>query len=688
MKSARAGWLLTYLLLYAAVAQAGPSGAEPKQVKIKADSLSLDVQSDTYQAEGSVHLMEQGASLFADSVIYSRLSGEALAKGNVFLEKSGDTLKGDEISLNLLTRRGEVSNGELFIKQPNFRVRGKVMEKTGDEDYRIARGTFTTCDGDNPSWRFEAREVKVTLDDYATARDAVFYAGDIPLLYTPYLVFPAKRERQSGLLIPKFGRSSRKGFFIDQPYYWAINPSQDVTFDLDLESSRGVGEGADYRYIRARGSEGRLQEFLIYDTNADRVRGQLDQKHIEMITPSTILSSDVHLITDRSYFRDYGDVAGEYNRQLLESTVSLDHSWRRYTLAAEVRYAEDLLARNNDATLQRLPSISLIGAGEKLGPFFYSLDSAFENFQRNAGVTGQRIQLHPRLSYYAKPAGLLDLSVYGGYRERIYNVYGAEAPGEVREVGQADAGAVASLPLERIYGGKLRHLLIPSVRYSFVDHKPDNDFPAPGQLFDYGDRVLGESIASWSLSSVFTGKFAEEGGAPEYRDLLYLRLSQGYQFSGERRDLLTLVDPGHHLTDLMLEGRITPIREGSLWVDGRYNTVDGNLSTLNLGLDYKGEETTQAAVAYRYSRNQLDYLEGRVVFPVAPAFTGTVIGRYSFDKGGFLESRYALEYKQQCWSVTGTYIDRPGSQLIPENREFTVNFALSGLGTVGPLRAF
>jgi LPS-assembly protein len=688
MKSARALWLLSYLLFSAAVAQAAPPEAESKQVKIKADTLSVDVPSDSYHAEGAVHLMDDGASLFADSVIYGRLSGQAVASGNVFLEKAGDTVKGDRISLNLRTRRGEVSNGELFIKKPNFRVRGKLLEKTGDEDYHVERASFTTCDGDAPSWHFEARDVKVTLDDYATARDAVFYAGDVPLLYTPYLVFPAKRERQSGLLIPKFGRSSQKGFFIDQPYYWAINASQDVTFNLDLESSRGAGEGADYRYIRARGSEGRFQEFFIYDTEQNRIRGEVNQKHLEIISPSTILSSDVHLITDRSYYRDYGDIAGEYNRQLLESSVSLDHSWQRYSVAGEVRYAEDLQAKNNDATLQRLPAISFIGAGEKVGPFFYSLDSGFENFQRKAGVTGERLQLHPRLSYYAKPAGLLDLSLYGGYQERIYNAYGAGTPSGVREVGQADAGANVSLPLERIYGGTLRHLLIPGFEYGFVDHRRDNDFPAPGQIFDYGDRVLGQSLATWSLSSVFTGKFSEEGGAPEYRDLLYLKLSQGYQFSGQRRDLLTLVDPGHHLTDLMLESRVTPVKGAALSLDSRYNTIDGNLSTLGVGIDFKGEGTNLAAVSYRYSRHELDYLEGRVVFPVAPRFTGTVLGRYSFDKGGFLESRYALEYKQQCWSVIADYSDRPGSPQIPANRGFTVNFALMGVGTLGPLRAF
>jgi LPS-assembly protein len=684
MNPARACWLLTYLLFFAAPAHAAPPAADPKQVTLEADTLTIDVPADSYRARGSVRVVQDGASLLADSVIYRRLSGEALAEGGILLEKGGDTVKGDRLSLNMISRQGEILNGELFVKKSNFRLRGKRLEKTGDEQYHVERASFTTCDGDKPSWRFDARDLVVTLDEFATARDAVFYVGDIPLLYTPYLIFPVKTDRQSGLLLPRIGQSSKKGFYIDQPYYWAITPSQDVTFDLDLESSRGVGGGVDYRYMRARGSEGRLQGFGIYDTKVEKFRGELSQKHLELLSPRTTVASDIHFVTDRRYYLDYGEFSGEYNRQLHESTVSVDHTWQRYGVTGLVRYSEDLIASNNDATLQRLPELGFIAAGDKLGPFFFSMDSGFTNFQRIAGVTGQRLELHPRLTLYAKPAGLLDLSLYGGYRERFYNAYGTDARSGVQQIGQADAGAAVSLPLERIYHGRVRHLLIPSLEYEMVQEKRDDALP----FFDFGDRVLGQSIARWSVANVVTGKFTREEGAPEYRDLLYLKLSQGYQFSGERRDLLTLVDEGHRLTDLMLESRVTPTQGVSVALDGRYNPIDGNLSTANVALEAKGEGSNLAALGYRYSRGELDYLEGRLAFPIASWLSATVFARYSFDKGAFLESRYALEYKRQCWSVIATFADRPGTQTIPGNKAFTVNFSLAGIGALVPMRVF
>jgi LPS-assembly protein len=683
MKPARAAWLLSYLLFSASLAHAAQPAAD-KEVTIKADTLTVDVPSDSIRARGAVRIEQEGVALIADSVIYSRLSGDALAEGDVLLESNGDTMKGDRLSLNLITQQGELSNGELFIKKPNFRVRALSLKKTGDASYRLQRGSFTTCDGEKPSWRFEARDVVVSLNEFATARDAVFYAGDVPIMYTPYLIFPIKRERQSGLLIPKVGQSTKKGFYLDLPYYWAINPSQDATFNLALESSRGVGLGVDYRYLRSGGSEGSLQGFGIYDSDAGRFRGELNQRHLELLSPNTTLASDIHLLTDRDYFLDYGEYSGDYNRQLQVSTVSFDHRWERYGLSGELRYTEDLLAPSNDTTLQRLPELNFIAAGEKAGPFFFSMDSRFVNFQREEGVTGQRLQLHPRLSYYAKPTSALDLSLYGGYLQRLYNGSGGVAGSGIQQVGQADAGGVLSLPLERIYGGRLRHLLIPSLEYRFVQHRHDENMP----FFDFDDDVLGQSIASWSLSNLVTRKYELAGGATEYRDLLYLKLSQGYQFSGERRDLLTLVDEKHKVTDLMLESRINPMKGITLAVDGRFNPVDGVISTSNLALEYKGEGSNLAHVGYRHSKGQLDYLEGSFAFPLSTQFSATVLGRYSFDKPGLLESRYTLEYKQQCWSVIAAYSDRPGSIEIPRNKEFTLNFTLAGIGALGPIRAF
>lgn len=645
---------------------------------LKADVVTIDSKSDSYEAKGNVRMVRDGYSLLADSVIYNRLTEDATARGGVLLEKGDDILRGSKLRLNLDTQQGELLDADLLVKKTNFRIRGRRVDKTGDKDYLVQGGSFTTCSGEPPSWRFEARQVKVTLDEYASGRDAIFYAGNLPLFYFPYLVFPVMKERQSGLLIPQVGRSSKKGLYLTQPYYYAIDPSQDVTFTLDLQSSRGVGSALDYRYLRGNGSEGSLNAYGIYDFPFGRYRGELNQKHIEFFSPDTVFTSNLHIISDRSYYKDYGEAVGEYNRQYYESTLSIDHKWERYDVTGLLDYVEDLSSPSNDQSLQRLPALTLVGAGQKIGPAFLSLNAGATNFQRVQGDTGARLELHPRLSLYTHPTRELDLSLYGGYQERIYSAFGSQSGTGTQGIGIADAGGALSLPLERIYQGAYRHVLTPAVGYSFVQEKGQDRLP----LFDFDDRVLPMSQVTWSISNTVTGKELLEGGIPTYRDLFYLRLSQGYQFTGTRRDLLTLVDEGHHLTDLMLEGRVTPLKNVTFGADGRINPVRGYLSTANLSALATGEKGNEAAFAYRFSRGEVHYLEGRFSYPIVTPFVASAMERYSLDKGGLLESRYALEYRHQCWSVVFSYSERPG------NREFMTSFSLTGVGQLGSLRLF
>ncbi len=672
-----------FLLFQAASAtEITPAGS----VKITADTLSYESKSASYQAKGNVHMRYDGVSLLADSVIFREEQNEAFAAGGVVMERDGDVLHGDTLSLNTATEQGEVANGDLFIKKPNFHIRSGKMSKLGKEDYRMERGSFTTCDGDSPSWRFTARDLNVTLEEYATGKDVVFYVKDIPLLYTPYIIFPVKRERQSGFLIPAIRNSSKKGFNVDLPFYWAINPSQDATFDLDIQSKRGVGTGLDYRYMGQRGSEGTFRGYGIFDTSQSRFRGDVVEKHWEALSDTLIFRSDINMASDRDFYTDFAEEAGEYNRQDLESTASLTQNWQDYALAAELRYVEDLYAPNNSATQQKLPSVSFTGIRRKIGatPLFFSLDSSFVNFYREEGLNGQRLTLHPTVATYFQPIAGVGVSAFAGYGQRLYNAYGADPGRGSRGTGVADAGVTASTSFARVYDTewgalrKVRHQLVPEVGYAFVQQRNQEELP----FFDYDDRVVGQNLVTLSLTNYLAGKFIQADGSPVYRDLLYLRLSQGYQASGSRRDLLTLVDEGRTLTDLRLESRFTPTPALSLDLDSRFNTYQGRFSTANLSADYKDGGGNSAGIGYRFSRDQVEYMEGRIGVALVKPFVFNYTNRYSFDKGSFLESDYALEYKHQCWNVTFSYRDRP------DNREFMVTFSLAGLGAIGPIKTF
>jgi LPS-assembly protein len=99
---------------------------------------------------------------------------------------------------------------------------GERMDRIGESNYEIRRGTFTTCEDDDPPWSFRFNSGTADLDDIVYGRDASFWVKSVPLLpWVPFFAAALRRERQSGFLFPEFGQSSRRGYFAKVPSYGA-----------------------------------------------------------------------------------------------------------------------------------------------------------------------------------------------------------------------------------------------------------------------------------------------------------------------------------------------------------------------------------------------------------------------------------------------------------------------------------
>src|ERR1700693_2545966 len=127
------------------------------------------------------------------------------------------------------------------------------------------------------------------------------------------------RERGSGFLIPRVGFSNRRGFQLLQPYYWAIDKSQDMTVSLDVETSLRIGLLDEYRYAFSRYSYGSFQvgyfnEYIRGDTadvsvppgispNPPQNRVGIIGNHTQDLGPATGYV-DVLLVGDNLFLRE------------------------------------------------------------------------------------------------------------------------------------------------------------------------------------------------------------------------------------------------------------------------------------------------------------------------------------------------------------------------------------------------
>jgi LPS-assembly protein len=674
--------ILLFVLFAPSVLLAAEQTGAPGMV-IRADVMGHEASSDLIKANGKVEMTWQDMTMTADTATFNRTSQTLTAKGNVYLVKGGDILQGDYLVMDTETGRAEMENGRIFMKQGNFRADGKQIARTGDNDYALRKGGLTTCDAAVPSWKFGASELDVTLEEFATGSNVIFYVKDIPVFYFPYIMLPVKRDRQSGLLFPKFGNSSKRGVSVDIPYYWAISPSQEATIDLDVQSKRGVGLGLDYRYLRSRASEGSLGGYLIYDNNAKKERGQLVQFHKEQFSDSFSLVTSLNLTSDRSYLTDYGEKSGEYNRQYYDSRIALTKFWNNWLASAQAIYTQDYYTSSNTTTLQRAPELSFYGVREQV-PYipnlYFDMDLVATNYYREKGMDGQRAILEPRLtSIHSLFDGRVNVSFFGGAQLRAYNTSKAD-PGikDDQLIAIPKAGTQISSSFSRLYDvalldyQRLRHELVPSLSYLYVGSVDQSAVP----VFDQQDQLHAQQTVSFSLASNLSGRIAKAGAA-EYRNLMTLRLLQAYSFSGTRSNLLSLDNDNRHWGNLVLESETWVHKNIRLLFDLRYNHYNRRISSTASGAEFNDLRGNTARISYRKAEQQLDYLEGGTTIALVNPLYLTYTTRYSFDKQDFLESYYQVEYRHQCWSVIAGYRERPN------DRAWTVNFNLAGLFSIG-----
>jgi LPS-assembly protein len=646
-------------------------------VKLDADQLDFDEHLGVYRAAGAVHLASGLLDLRADKIEYSVRSGQANAEGGVVLITPEGSMQGEKISVNLQSGLGALDKGKLFLKQSHFYLTGNQIERLDTTTYRIQQGTFTVCDANHPDWKFAAKDLVIDINGYAKGKNGVFYLGDLPVFYTPALLYPVKQERNSGLLTPEVGYSEKRGAEIGLAWYWAIARNQDMTYYLDYLSELGLGQGLEYRYVFAEENEGEAFVYQISGLKNATDRYAIRWLHSGSLAPRVRLAADVEYVSSRDYFEDFGRVADDYTKEKAESVVMLSRHWDSVNLSGQLKYVQDL-ERENDETLQRLPEIhlDLLRQQNELTGLHYGLESSVTHFWRELGERGERIAFRPFLAAVFQPGQLLEFEPEVGYTYRAYLLDKSASSQET--AGIADFSARVSTRLSRVYQpgwhgiDKLRHSIEPDIKYLFVPDEPQTDLP----LFDGLDRIEHANLLSYGITNRFTVRQVSETGTPQYHEFLYARLSQEFDVEESRRDPLDPTDSRKPFSSLRLEMIARPNDSSYLDFDARFdpNRDVNEFTMFNATGGIQDADGNALKLDYRYTRDSNHYLSGEIELAWLDPVYLRYLQRYDFREQANLEQVIDLEYRAQCWNLSLVYRDRL------EDSEYLVTFALTGIG--------
>lgn len=668
---------------------------------ITADYLTYDKDTDTYHAEGNVIIVQGSMTLKTDSAMLNTYSGVASARGNVVVvDEGGNALQSDNLTMNLKEKTAVAARGRIFFKKEHVHISGDPITKTGEVSYRLNGATFTTCDceeGESPAWSFYLSRGEVTIGEFLTGRDAFFYIKQVPVFYSPYVSVPIKRERQTGFLQPKPGYSKLRGFVFRDAFFWAISQSTDATVHLDYESIRGVGAGAEFRYIRTRQSSGemfydhfhendinRVREFRKGVNNLSRPLSASSERwfyrllHSEYFKDGTNIRANINLVSDDEYFIDFGKDTKDRSQESLESNVSISKSWSVYSLVAQWRLFNNLLVHNDSATLQKLPEITFSGTDTRVfvTPFYISFDTSLVNFSRKQGITGQRLDIHPRLSLPLNPGGYFDLTPSFSPRATFYMV-NEDPLGRFFDRYLYEAKVDLTTTFVRVFDTEferlqaLRHTIRPKLTYTYVPEAVQGDLPQ----FDGLDGIGATNGVTYSLNSTVTGKFMEDG-KKSYLEYLYLDIAQTFNINEATRKLASVSDKKRPFSNITGEARLMPAKWAGISAKGNYNFYMHWFDSYDASLGIEDERGDKLKVTERFLRATSKYLEASARARIIKPLDLTYLTRFSFDRHKPLETVYGMEYTHQCWSAVLTYTERLEEKII------FLTFSLQGLGKV------
>lgn len=696
---------------------------ENEALTIRAKDLSYFSAQQLFVAEGDVEITYRKAKLTADYVEFNEKTGDALAIGNVVYEEGVETLTADRAEFNLDTELGTITIGKLSLADDQY-FTGKQIIKTGEKTYTIKNGTFTACDSSIPAWKFRSSTANIEQDEYIKAWNTIGFVKGIPIFYFPYFIYPIKRERQSGFLVPDVGNSSYNGFEISNAFFWAINDSQDATFRHTYYDLRGSKFELEYRYKYSKDTDGTLSvQYFPEDRKDSLSKKRLTYNHRQLLPYSIKGRVNLDLTDNDDFDKNFGTNLDDRTETSLESNISLTRNFSQHTVKLLFDRLDDLREDSDNRQDQRFPEFSISSQEQQIfgSPLYFRQLSAIARLNRDGSPSEYldvtRVDIHPVFSLPINFGSALTVSPELELRETYYSEYytkekSADSTEEKtiykkvshdatnREYYSARLG-ITGPRFQRIFNfartrrtQKMKHLIEPAISYRYAPGIDESDLPK----FDGVDRVGSEDQSqtlSYSLTQRLLTKritasdwdklqrdeedlLVIEDLGTETDEIASLVLNQSYNFEAD----------DHNFSNMSVSLNIQPLRDYKLTLQTAYNFyVESFVGT---DVDFVGKAWNawnfdvrwRRSVSVDSSKDEItdvtQYLDVNTSLALLSRIKLAYRGRFDITNSERIEDTLGLTYNGQCWSIFGDV----RQQLIDDERDtgFQIRLELKHLG--------
>lgn len=577
----------------------------------------------------------------ADRLTYWAETEKVLAEGNVLLQEGPDFIKADRIEYDLRQETGVFYDAILFLSERHYFIKASKVQKLGKDRYVLEGASLTSCDPVSPDWEFRSKDLQLRVEGYARAKWPAFVVKRVPIFALPWAIFPVKRERQTGFLIPSFSYSDRYGPIVTIPFFWALSETQDATFYLTRhgdQRGRGFKLGLEYRYALKSTSHGEVRLFSIRDRVEREDRWAVFGRSFHLFPQGVKGFLGLNLVSDDRYPSDFEDdlkgaVRGEprYLRYL-QSTLDLRKEWQWGEASLTFDYFQDLTIPQDETTLHRLPRFEFRTFETRLSddlPVFEKFEFELTNFYRQKGQRGQRWDFVNRLSLRTVPWRLFELEPWLELRDTLYLTEDEATRNRFLPSAGVSTRTYLFKPV-KLLGKERLHWIEPVLSLEWVSEVEQSRNP----YYDSKDRIEPKRSLALEVSQRLTDKdFSSE--------VFYLKVKQEYDFH---------LNSTGQLRPLQGEMRLVPFRGLSLSAEAAFDHYEGHFDLFR----------TKSSFTYKALRLRGEYYSdlkantqgfgvyGSISTPKVDLWTSY---RYNLKSKYRVETAYGLLYRRGCWEL-------------------------------------
>lgn len=678
---------------------------------------TFDALEDRYaELTGRVELNYQDLVFRADRVRLDQESGVVEAEGAVELERGPERLTAATAVYDLNAETGRFTDAEVRAN-PDYYFTGAEVAKVEEDVYTVVDGTFTSCRQEVPGWSFHVARARVRLDGYAKAKNAAFRVKKAPVLFTPYILWPVKDGRTSGLLVPQPGYSARRGASLSLAWYQVLGRSYDTTIEVDTFSEGFIALGNEFRYKPSENTDGVFVGYAVDDPDDDEVRWKVQWDHETRNLPGGMRG--VIRLQDYSDFQFFQDFERDFDDNTLRTIDSrgfVSGNWGPHALNLLFNRRETFINSGRSVTLTKLPELEYRLRATRLGrtPFYIEIDSSLDylDLDRSEQLQSQylRADLFPQLTLPIRTVPWLSTSftvgervTFYGDRLRTQEELDAREPDDIssfaadeltRTIPFASAEIVGP-SLSRIFGrkdgGKLKHVFEPRWTYTFLDEFED-EVQVP--LFDEVDRLTSTNVGRFALINRFLAKPPEKDGGSS-REVLLVELAQEFSFDQDQplqQGLLTTVTEEGEVSEFLTRTagpvtgllRYNPSPKVSVKAEASYNTLFDEVERTSLsGIWGLGDHSLDLTWFTRTRPATGESFQNQVRFGGAvrllPSLTLRGQVNYDFEISELQQQRYIFDWTGQCCSISFEVRDFQSGEI--RDTDYRLMVSLKNVGT-------